>query len=191
VANACAGFSVGAAETELRDLMVRGLAGDGGAHAELLERLTGRLRAYFRRRLGRGGDSEAEDLVQETLIAIHVRRETYDPGQPITGWVYAIARYKLVDCYRRAGRRGVAVPIDDVAELFAHETADEGTPARDVAALLDQLPERQRAAIRLTKLEQLSAREAAARLGVSEAAVKVSVHRGLKKLAALVARGKA
>ncbi len=168
--------------------MVRGLAGDGGAHAELLRRLSGRLRAYFRRRLGDGADAAAEDLVQETLIAVHVRRESYDPGQPVTAWVYAIARYKLIDHYRRRGRAGTPVPIDDAAELFAQETADEGAAARDVAALLERLPQRQRDAIRLTKLEQLTAREAADRLGLTESAVKVSVHRGLRKLAALVAR---
>jgi RNA polymerase sigma-70 factor (ECF subfamily) len=180
--------SLSAAETELRDLMIRGLAGDAAAHEALLRRLAARFRAYFRARLGGGGDGAAEDLVQETLIAIHIRRESYDLGQPLTAWVFAIARYKLIDHYRRTRRAGQAVPIDDVDGLFAAETADEGTPARDVAALLDKLPERQAAAIRLVKLDQLSAREAAERIGVSEGALKVSVHRGLKRLAALVAR---
>jgi RNA polymerase sigma-70 factor (ECF subfamily) len=168
--------------------MLRGLAGDGAAHAELLRRLGARLRAYYRGRLDADGQAPAEDLVQETLIAVHVRRESYDPSQPFTAWAYAIARYKLVDHYRRRKRAGHSVPIDDVEGLFASEAADEGTPARDVAALLDKLPERQAACIRLTKLEQLTAREAAIRIGISEGAVKVNVHRGIRKLAALVAR---
>jgi RNA polymerase sigma-70 factor (ECF subfamily) len=176
-------------EAELRGLMLRALTGDGGAYAELLRRLAVRFRAYFRRRLGSGEDAVAEDLTQETLIAIHVKRETYDLSQPFTAWIYAIARYKLIDHYRRRKRTPeAAVPIDDAAELFAAEAADEGAAAHDVAALLDQLPEQQAAAIRLTKLEQLSVREAADRIGISESALKVSVHRGLRKLAALAAR---
>ncbi len=178
---------VGVTEPELHELMVRGLSGDGAAHEELLRRLAARFRGYFRRRLGE--ESAAEDLVQETLIAIHVRRETYDPGQPVTAWVYAIARYKLIDHFRRRKRAGISVPIDDVQDLFSEETADEGTPARDVAALLEQLPPRQAAAVRLVKLDQLTAREAAERIGISEGAVKVNVHRGIRKLADLVARG--
>jgi RNA polymerase sigma-70 factor (ECF subfamily) len=177
-----------ATETELRDLMLRGLAGDAAAHAELLKKLSGRFRAYFRRRLGDGDGAHTEDLVQETLIAIHVRRETYDPGQPVTAWVYAIARYKLIDHFRKKKRSGASVPIDDVDGLFADEQADAAAPSRDVAALLDQLPEQQAAAIRLTKIEELSVREAAARIGVTEGALKVSVHRGIRKLAALVSR---
>lgn len=176
-------------ETELRDLMVRGLAGDGAAHAALLRQLSGRFRAYFRRRLGGGAEAWAEDLVQETLIAIHTRRETYDPGQPVTAWVWAIARYKLIDHFRKKRRAGEAIPIEDVDGLFANEEADAATPSRDVAALLDRLPEQQAAAIRLTKLEELSVREAAERIGMSEGALKVTVHRGIKKLAALVGRG--
>lgn len=177
-------------EAELRDLMVRGLDGDGAAHAELLKRLAPRFRAFFAARLGDGAAGHAEDLVQETLIAVHTRRDSYDRGQPLTPWVYAIARYKLIDHFRRGKRGGTSVPIDDVEGLFAKETADAGAPARDVAALLAELPERQAAAIRLTKLDGLSVREAAAQTGMSEGALKVSVHRGIRKLAALVARGR-
>jgi RNA polymerase sigma-70 factor (ECF subfamily) len=176
-----------AVETELRGLMLRGLAGDEAAHAELLERLARRFRAYFRRRLN--AEAATEDLVQETLIAIHVRRDSYDPGQPLTAWVYAIARYKLIDHFRRERRSAGHMPIEDIEGLFSEEAADASMPSRDVAALLDQLPEPQATAIRLTKLEELSVREAAERIGMTEGALKVSVHRGIRKLAALVARG--
>ncbi len=169
------------AEPALRALMLEGLGGDARAYARLLAELTGRLRAYFTRRLGDAAD-DAEDLVQDTLIAMHRRRESYDPGQPLTAWVYAIARYRLIDHYRRRKVRKT-VPLEDAAELFA---ADEVTPAmarRDVSHLLDKLPPARADLIRATKIEGLSNAEAGERAGLSESAVKVSVHRGIKALA--------
>src|SRR6516165_1135889 len=96
-------MSVPAAEPELRALMVAGLDGDAAAHRTLLERLSRQLRGYYKGHLDRAGRGavEAEDLVQEALIAIHTRRHTYDPSQPFTPWVYAIARYKFLDYLRR------------------------------------------------------------------------------------------
>src|SRR5712675_1042541 len=90
-------------EAELKCLMIAGLAGNAAAHRRLLDRLSGRLRAYYKSRLARIGRSasEAEDLVQEALLAIHTRRHTYDPAELLTPWVYAIARYKFVDYLRR------------------------------------------------------------------------------------------
>lgn len=173
-------------EEELHALMLRGLDGDGAAHRLLLETLSGRFRTFFRNRLHNG--AAAEDLVQETILAIHAKRDTYNPAQPVTAWVYAIARYKLIDHLRRIKSAGVAVPVEDVADLFALEAADASDPARDVTALLQHLPPKQRRAIQLVKLEELSVREAAAQTGMSEADVKVSVHRGMKKLAALVSK---
>src|SRR6266545_4578493 len=90
-------------EHELQGLMIASLAGDATSHKALLSRLSSHLRAYFKGRLARMGRGavEAEDLVQEALIAIHTRRHTYDPAQLFTPWVYAIARYKFVDYLRR------------------------------------------------------------------------------------------
>jgi RNA polymerase sigma-70 factor (ECF subfamily) len=173
-------------EAALHALMVRGLAGDSAAYSALLKRLAESLRAYYRRRLFQR-QHEAEDLVQDVLTAIHVKRATFDPSQRLTGWVYAIAQYKLIDYLRRARRRGVAVPIEDEAELF-FESGDAAASA-DVETLLAHLPEKQRDAIRLVKLEELSVREAAEKAGISESDVKVSVHRGLKKLSKIVREG--
>jgi RNA polymerase sigma-70 factor, ECF subfamily len=91
-------------EPELRRMMLAGLGGDEAAHKALLTRLNGFLRAYFKRQLARigRGATDAEDLVQETLIAIHTRRHTYDRSQPVTPWVFAIARYRLIDHLRRS-----------------------------------------------------------------------------------------
>ncbi len=166
-------------ETALRLLMIRGLAGDGAAYSALLKHLAERLRSYFIRRLFQQ-PHEAEDLTQDVLIAIHAKRATYDASQKLTAWVYAIARYKLIDHLRRSKRRGVSVPIEDVSGLFQEQ--HEGGASADVETLLAGLPQKQRDAIRMVKLEELSVREAAARAGISESDVKVSVHRGLKKL---------
>ncbi|MGD9967575.1 MAG: sigma-70 family RNA polymerase sigma factor [Hyphomonadaceae bacterium] len=175
-------------EELLHGLMVRGLAGDAAAHRLLLETLGERFRVFFRSRMRIGDPSHIEDLVQETLIAIHTRRESYNPAQPLRAWVYAIARYKLIDHFRRTKTSGVSVPVDEIEDLFSNEEADASDPARDVAALLDRLPAKQRIAIRLVKLEELSVREAAQRTGMSESDIKISIHRGMKKLSALVAK---
>jgi RNA polymerase sigma-70 factor (ECF subfamily) len=177
---------VPASEAVLKGLMLRGLAGDGAAQHELLSELARLFPPFFRRRL-RDGAGDVDDLVQEVLIAVHTRRATYDPTQPFTAWVYAIARYKMIDHVRRHRGR-VFIAIDDAGELAAAETADGGTAMSDLDRLMRELPEGQRAAIRETKLEGLSVSEASARLGMSESAVKVNVHRGLKALAARLGR---
>lgn len=175
-------------ERDLHTLIHQGLAGDTVAYEHFLLRLTGLFRAFFRRKLHGSGNAQVEDLVQETLLAVHLHRESYDPSRPITAWVYAIARYKLIDHFRRFAHTRQFVPVDAVAELFAEEMADAADPARDVEALLRRLPVKQSTAIRLVKLKDLTAREAAERMGISEADVKISIHRGLRKLMALVAQ---
>src|SRR5512140_2049454 len=104
------------AETHLKALMIAALAGDAAAYRTLLGLLAPHLRAYFGRRLNRAAD--AEDLVQETLIAIHTKRASYDPAQPFTAWLHAIARYKLIDHFRRSGIRRT-LPLDDAASVVA------------------------------------------------------------------------
>jgi RNA polymerase sigma-70 factor (ECF subfamily) len=126
-------------------------------------------------------------VVQETLIAVHTRRATYDATQPFTAWVYAIARYKLIDHLRRSRRRA-AIPIEDCEELFSYEPGAGAEAMRDVDVLLSELSPAQRDAIRLTRLDGLSVEEAAARTGQSISSIKVGVHRGLKKLGAFVAQ---
>lgn len=173
-------------ELRLRGLMVAGLAGEAGPYRELLSELGGRLRAYYSRRVPPGLD--AEDLVQETLIAVHTRRATYDPGLPFTAWAYAIARYKLIDALRRA-RLHLRAPLDDAGELFVAPGADAAMAGRDLERLLAELPARTQALIRDVKIAGLSTREAAEKHGMSESAVKVAVHRGLKALGAEYAQG--
>ena len=168
-------------ETVLKALMLRGLAGDAAAHAELLATLARHLRAFFARRLGDGG-ADAEDLVQETLLAIHLKRDTYDAAQLFTPWAYANGRYKLLDHYRRSGVRR-AVPLEDAGVLIAAETAEEGAVRRDLDRLLSDLPERQRALVEDVKLAGHSIEEAAGRQGMTAGAAKVAIHRSLQRLA--------
>jgi RNA polymerase sigma factor (sigma-70 family) len=170
-------------EEQLRDWMLCGLAGDAAAHGQLLGALVPLLRRFYRRRMT--GDEDAiEDLVQETLIAVHSRRLTYDPGRPFTGWLFAIARYKMIDHFRRRRKH---CPIEGLEDILATEGFEDAAGARrDIDRLLDTLPAKQARAIRATRIEGLSVAEAAQRDRIGESDVKVSVHRGLKALARLI-----
>jgi len=178
--------AVHSAETRLRPLWLAAQSGDEKAYAESLFLMAGQLRAYFRRRMPFLA-SDAEDLVQETLLAVHLQRGTYDANYPVTAWLLAIARYKLVDLWRRRGRReDLHDDVDDLDGLpMVGEQADVHA-SRDLSLLLQALPVSQRQAIELTKLEGLSIAEASNRTGLSESSIKVLVHRGLKRLSELV-----
>ncbi len=167
-----------AQEAQYRAWMLAALEGDAGCYRLLLAALTGHLRAYFGRRLD---GAAAEDAVQETLIAIHKHRATYDPGQPFTAWAYGIARYKLLDEFRRSRRRAL-VPLDEAPALFAAEENEPAMARRDVGRLLAKLPEARRKLVEAVKLDGESVADIAARTGMSESAVKVGVHRALKAL---------
>jgi RNA polymerase sigma factor (sigma-70 family) len=167
-------------EEVMRGLMIDGLDGDAAAHAALLRLLVPLLRGFYRRRV-RGADDEVEDLVQETLIAVHTRRATYDRERRFTAWLFAIARYKMIDYFRRVGRLR---PIDGVEDTLLDEDFENGAIARlDMDKLLDELPPKQARMIRATRIEGASVAEAAQAYGIGESDVKVSVHRGLKAIA--------
>lgn len=170
-------------EERLRALFVRGLDGDEAAYRAFLTGLCAYLRGFLRRRLYRAPD-DVEDLVQEILLAVHNGRHTYRPAEPLTAWVHAIARYKLTDFLRaRARREALQIPLDDELEIFAKPDVEPAEARRDLTKLLAQLPDRQRLPIVHVKLEGLSVTETAKLTGLSESAVKVGVHRGLKALA--------
>ena len=180
--------TLGSIEERLRGPWLAAQSGDAAAYEGCLRDLAAMLRGYYRRRLAALPD-EVEDLVQETLIAVHNQRHTYDPSQPLTAWVHAIAKYKYVDLVRRrAGRDALNEPLDDDLEAFAASDHDAADAKRDLRKLLATLPDRHRRPIELVKIEGLSVAEAAARAGMSESAVKVGVHRGLKALAELIRR---
>jgi RNA polymerase sigma-70 factor (ECF subfamily) len=179
-------------ETELKALMLATQRGDAAAYRTLLAKLVPRLRAYYKRRtMGAGrGAEEAEDLVQETLLAVHLKRDTYDPNALFTPWLHAIARYKLIDHLRSSKMSRLDVPIEDHQDLMAADdhASTEGT--HDMAKLLGRLPQKARLAIEAVKLEGKSVAETATRYGMSESNVKISIHRGLKALASFIGKDK-
>ena len=177
-------------ESDLKALMTASLEGDSNAHRSLLTALSGHLRSYYKSRLLRSGRpaEETEDLVQEALIVIHTQRHTYDPEQPLTPWVYAIARYKLIDHLRRTRVTTSDVPLENADDILAADDNAAAESQLDLAKLLERLPERMKLSLQYVKLEGLSVAEAADRSGMSQSAIKVNVHRGLKILTALIAR---
>ncbi len=121
--------------------------------------------------------------MQETLLSVHGKRATYDPERPFLPWLAAIARYRWIDQLRKTGRAG-EVELDDTLGIDSDE--DSIAARLSVGRLLDQIRPEQALAIRLVKIEGLSIAEAAARCGQSEPLVKVNIHRGLKRMSALV-----
>jgi RNA polymerase sigma-70 factor (ECF subfamily) len=178
-----------ATENQLRALLIQGLNGNAAAYHQFLKALSAHLRAYFRKRLFQRPD-DVEDLVQETLLAVHNQRHTYRTDQPLTAWVHAIARYKLIDLLRsRASREALTDTLDDELEVFAASDTDAADAKKDLHQLLAGLPDRQRLPIVHVKLEGLSVVEASQRTGMSVSAIKIGVHRGLKALAAKIRSG--
>ena len=165
-----------AQEAQYREWMLAALAGDEPAYRMLFGALTRHLRGYYARRLSLAA---AEDVVQETLIAIHAQRATYDPALPFTAWIFGIARYKLFDEYRRLKRRET-VPLEQAGVLFAADESEAASAKRDVEKLLLKLPEAKRQMVRDVKLEGRSIAETAASTGKSKGAVKLTLHRALK-----------
>jgi RNA polymerase sigma factor (sigma-70 family) len=166
------------------------LDGDNRAYQAFLVGVTPYLRAIARRRCDQLGAvrSEAEDVVQEVLLAVHLKRGTWDRTRPIGPWLSIIVRNKLIDALRRRGRR-VDIPIEDVAEtLAAHDGAEDESDLRDVERLLARLKDPARDIVRSISLEGKDVRETAKRLNMTEGAVRVALHRALKTLADLYRR---
>ena len=160
-------------------------AGDSTAYRQLLEALAPFLRrlaaqGFTRTGLGAG---DVEDVVQETLLAIHLKRQTWDADQLFTPWVRAIARNKLIDNLRRRGNR-TELPIEDFIEVLPAEAATEELSAREAERLLSILGGRQKEIVQAICVDGSSIRETATRFGISEGATRVALHRGLSALAA-------
>lgn len=167
-------------EPKLAALLRSAIDGDEKAYAAFLARVAVRVRAFARRRIVTGG-VDPEDVVQETLLAIHTKRHTWQTDAAVLPWVNAIARHKLVDAFRRRGRR-LEVDIDDFVEVLA-EDRDELPSERDVGRALDGLAPGQRAVVAAISVEGHSIGQAARKLGMNETAVRVALHRGLKAIA--------
>ncbi|KKB08210.1 sigma-70 family RNA polymerase sigma factor [Devosia chinhatensis] len=165
----------------MRTLMLAALDGDAVAYRKLLSELTRYLKPWFARRLSPAHAAHAEDLVQETLLAIHSRRATYDRNRPFTAWLHAVAHHKFVDHIRRYSIRPT-IALEDDASVFAVDESGQSADRHDVEIALAHIPDRTADLIRQTRIEGASIAEAAARHNMSETAAKVSIHRGLKSL---------
>src|SRR3954466_9630346 len=144
------------------------IAGDGAAYHRLLKAITPVLRAAARRGLARAGQpiDQSEDIVQDVLLAVHLKRHTWDSSAPFAPWLFAIARNKLIDALRRRGRR-VFVNIDDFAETLPEQPAAETASPTEIAAQLNALPARQREVLQSIAVESASIRDTATKFAMS------------------------
>ncbi|QPC87317.1 sigma-70 family RNA polymerase sigma factor [Mesorhizobium sp. NBSH29] len=170
----------GNGDAHIAGLLRKGIAGDERAYVDFLERAAALVRGFARHRIT-SGSLDAEDIVQETLLAIHIKRHTWDNNAPVTPWLYAIARHKLIDAFRRNGRR-METTIEDFVETIADQQPDT---VRDweVNRALQSLAPGQRSVVSAISVEGRSISETATTLGMSETAVRVSLHRGLAAIA--------
>lgn len=170
-------------EPELKTLMLLSLDGDETAYRCLLDMLRHLLVSYYARRLGRSAGADVDDLVQDTLLALHQRRISYDRERPFTAWFFTIARHKLVDHHRRVGRHSY-LGLETIEEMADGYREDAVSASMDVERLLASLPAWQGEVIRQVRIEGRSVAEAAADSRRTEAMIKIGVHRGIKALAA-------
>ncbi|TVR06090.1 MAG: sigma-70 family RNA polymerase sigma factor [Salinarimonadaceae bacterium] len=173
-------------ERKWADMMRAALSGDEKRYCEFLNEVAPVLRRLVRARAS-GLDAECEDILQETLLAIHLKRHTWREDEPLRPWLFSIARYKIVDAYRSRGRR-VALDIEDFAETLPAPAEEDATQRGDMERVLAALDDRSAAIVRAIGLEGASVSEVGAQLSMSEGAVRVALHRGLKKLAEMRAR---
>lgn len=168
---------------DLSKLMRMANRGDARCYRALLETLAPRVRSFVRRRLGRigRGHEDYEDIVQDTLLAIHIKRHTWDDQQPLGPWVQAIAHHKTIDALRRRGFRE-HLPLEDYENLLTTGIEPVNASVRECNELLTVLPERLRRIVQAISIEGRSAREIGDKLGMSEGAVRVALHRALKTL---------
>ncbi|MGE3342869.1 MAG: sigma-70 family RNA polymerase sigma factor [Vicinamibacterales bacterium] len=174
------------AEERLGRFMAGAQAGDAEAYLALLTAITPTIRQWIRKRRGFLGDADVEDVLQDVLLSLHAVRATYDPARPFAPWLAAIVRHRLVDAARRYGRQGShEVRVDDPDVTFSLPAANSQEEYGDSEALahaIDALPRRQRQAIELLKMQELSLKEASAATGLSIGALKLATHRAMTSL---------
>lgn len=163
--------------------LAAGLRGDQAAYREFLKDLRAALRSHLQKKVLalRQHHLDVDDVVQDTLIAVHRKSHTWDGETPVTAWITAIARYKLIDLMRQSSGINSEIALEHAAELAAEGDVDPETSIA-LRQALAKLPAKMNALLQLVKIEGLSVREAALQTNSSESAVKVSVHRAAKFL---------
>lgn len=165
-------------------LLVSANAGDSRAYALFLRSVTPVIRGIVRAKGRQLGEANCEDIVQEVLLAIHLNRHTLRDGAPVKPWLYAIARYKVVDAFRLRGNR-IDVPIELFSDDLPAEAAPDPTEAADMAKMIGMLDQRSAEIVRRIGMEGEDAAETGRALDMTEGAVRVALHRALKTLARL------
>jgi len=174
-------------DTSLDDLLRAANRGDERSYADFLRAITPLVRGIARSRGGGLGHDICEDIVQETLLAIHQKRHTWREDAPVRPWLYAIVRFKVVDAFRARGRR-VHVQIDDFEETLAADPDVDPTERSDAERVIGHLDDRSARIVRAIGLEGSTVPEVSEAMDMTETAVRVALHRGLKKLAGLRGR---
>jgi len=172
-------------ETDDWGLLLRAaLDGDDRSYAQFLRVVTPVLRSVVRARGAALGEAACEDVLQDVLLAVHLKRHTWQAGTPARPWLYAIARYKVIDAFRARGRR-VDLPIDDFAEVLPADSGPDPTQAADMEKMIMMLDPRAQRLVRQVGIEGDTMAEAGAKLDMTEGAARVALHRAFKQLAAL------
>ncbi len=173
-------------EADLAAAMLAGGRGDGASYAKALNEIARLVRSRVRHRLGWAAN-DLEDVVQEVLLSVHMKRATWDEARPVMPWVNAIADHKAVDAVRKRGRDGrlvaASVTVEAVAELVSSPEPERDQIGLDLDRCLAALPTREQEVVRGLTVQGQTVRELAAVLGMKEATVHVALHRGLKRLA--------
>lgn len=169
------------------DLLARANAGDGAAFARFLRAVTPTLRAVIRARGAALPPDQHEDILQEVLLAIHLKRQTWRPDTPVRPWLHAVARYKVVDAFRRRGR-AIHLPISDFEDVLPADPPPAPLSARDADTMLGQIDARSAALVRAVSINGQSAEMAGQDLGLSPGAARVALHRAMKRLTEIAER---
>lgn len=172
------------ADASWEDLMRAANRGDQRSYAQLLKAITPVIRGIVRARGGTLGADLCEDIVQEVLLAIHLKRQTWREDAPFRPWLYAVTRHKVIDAFRARGKR-IEVPVEDFADILAAPEGPDPFEAQDIDRVLDRLDPRAASIVRAIGVNGDSAAETGAKLGMTEGAVRVALHRALKSIAQL------
>lgn len=166
-------------DRSLERLLVAAIAGDERAYFDFLEAVAKLVRGWLRRKAVQGG-LDVEDVVQETLLAIHLKRHTWRSAEPVRPWIFAIANHKLIDAFRRQGRQPIA---DSPALEEVEANQPEVLQSWEIDRALNLLTPGQRSVVTAISIEGSSIQETARDLGMNETAVRVALHRGLTAIA--------
>ncbi|MEO6298337.1 MAG: sigma-70 family RNA polymerase sigma factor [Paracoccaceae bacterium] len=175
-------------EDPLGTLLRAANAGDGRSYARFLHAVTPIVRGIVRARGRSLPPDQHEDIVQDVLLGLHLKRHTWDSAQPVRPWIYAITRHKVIDAFRKRGA-GIQLPIEDFSEILAADPEADPLAARDdrreVDRLIAQLDPRSAEVIRALTLRDESQVAVGERLNLSPVNLRVTLHRAMKRLATL------